>query len=218
MRQAPQIQARTDFLAPLLYRLFFGHCAGRLRSATRYLDGLRLLCYRLAASEWKGDLKMASLAFADPVSFEFAQSMIVRDERLDEALRRTACLDFSMLKEKLVEERGWTEEFAAEVEDLYRKFLALNARYPDRKVCPTGPIDDFWHAHILDTRAYAADCDLLFGRFLHHFPYFGMRGPDDRADLEQTFQESVELFIIHFGIDPTAGDTEARGCSSQRCP
>lgn len=161
---------------------------------------------------------MASLAFADPVSFEFAQSMIVRDERLDEALRRTARLDFTMLKKKLMEERGWTAEFAAEVEDLYRKFLALNVRYPDRKVCPTGPIDDFWHAHILDTRAYAADCDLLFGRFLHHFPYFGMRGPEDRADLEQTFQESVELFIIHFGIDPTAGDTEARGCSSQRCP
>jgi hypothetical protein len=161
---------------------------------------------------------MASLAFADPVSFEFAHSMIVRDERLDEALRRTARLDFTMLKEKLVEERGWTMEFADEVEDLYRKFLALNAYYPDRKVCPTGPVDDFWHAHILDTRAYAADCDLLFGRFLHHFPYFGMRGPADRADLEQTFQESVELFIIHFGIDPTAGDTEARGCSSQRCP
>jgi hypothetical protein len=161
---------------------------------------------------------MASLALADPVSLEFAQSKIVRDERLDEALRRTARLDFSLLKTKLVEERGWTVEFVDEVEDLYRKFLALNARYPDRKVCPTGPIDDFWHAHILDTRAYAADCDLLFGRFLHHFPYFGMRGPADRADLEQTFQESMELFIIHFGIDPTAGDTEARGCASQRCP
>jgi hypothetical protein len=161
---------------------------------------------------------MASLAFADSVSFEFAQSMIVRDEMLDAAIRRTARLDFGMLKKKLIEERGWTAEFADEVEDLYRKFLALNARYPGRKVCPTGPIDDFWHAHILDTRAYAADCDQVLGRFLHHFPYFGMRGPADRADLEQTFQESMELFIIHFGIDPTAGDTEARGCASQRCP
>jgi hypothetical protein len=161
---------------------------------------------------------MAALAFADPVSFEFAQSMVVQDGMLDEALRRAHRLDFTLLKTKLVEERGWTVELADEVEELYRKFLALNARYPDRKICPTGPIDDFWHAHILDTRAYAADCDLLFGRFLHHFPYFGMRGPADRADLEQTFQESVELFIIHFGIDPTAGDTEARGCASQRCP
>jgi hypothetical protein len=53
---------------------------------------------------------------------------------------------------------------------------------------------------------------------LHHFPYFGMRGPDDRADLERTFSESIDLFIRHYGIDPTAGDTQARGCSPQRCP
>lgn len=161
---------------------------------------------------------MASLAYADPVSFEFAQAMVVRDDMLAAALRRAQRLDFSMLKRKLVEEKGWTAEYADEVEELYHRFLALNARYPDRKICPTGPIDDFWHAHILDTRAYASDCDTLFGRFLHHFPYFGMRGADDRADLEATFQESVELFIIHFGIDPTSGDTEARGCASQRCP
>lgn len=161
---------------------------------------------------------MASLALADPVTFDFAQSLVNRDEILERALARARSLDFTMLKKKLVEERGWTAEFADEVEDLYVRFLALNARHPDRKVCPTGPIDDFWHAHILDTRAYAADCDHLFGRFLHHFPYFGMRGSEDRADLERTFEESVELFIIHFGIDPTSGDTEARGCASQRCP
>jgi hypothetical protein len=45
-----------------------------------------------------------------------------------------------------------------------------------------------------------------------------MRGPEDLALLEDTFEKSVELFITHFGIDPTAGDTVARGCSSQRCP
>jgi hypothetical protein len=176
--------------------------------------------YGIASRHANGrmDFEMASLAIADPVSYEFAQSLVVRDAFLDNALRQAERLDFGMLKEKLAEERGWTQEFADEVEDLYRKFLALNARYPDRKICPTGPIDDFWHAHILDTRAYAAACESLLGRFLHHFPYFGMRGEDDRADLERTFRESVELFIIHYGIDPTSGDTEARGCSSQRCP
>jgi hypothetical protein len=45
-----------------------------------------------------------------------------------------------------------------------------------------------------------------------------MRGPDDRAALEDAFRESVEMFIVHFGIDPTAGDVLARSCSSQRCP
>jgi hypothetical protein len=154
----------------------------------------------------------------DPVSFEAAQAMITSDAALRDALERVNQLDFSMLKRKMIEEHGWTSEFCDEAESLYRRFLALNVRYPDRKICPTGPIDAFWHAHILDTRAYMRDCGLILGEYLHHFPYFGMRGSEDHAALEEAFRESVELFIIHFGIDPTAGDTLARSCSSQRCP
>lgn len=153
-----------------------------------------------------------------PMTFDQVQRLVEVDPALEAAVARVAELDFTMLRQKLVEEQGWTTETCAEVEDLYRRFLALNVRYPDQKICPTGPIDEFWHAHILDTRAYAADCDRLFGEFLHHFPYFGMRGPQDRADLEQAFSTSVELFIRHFGIDPTAGDMYARGCRPQRCP
>jgi hypothetical protein len=152
------------------------------------------------------------------VSFEGAQAMIASDDALRSALDRVNQLDFTMLKRKLMEEHGWTVEFCDEVESLYRKFLALNARYPDQKICPTGPIDSFWHAHILDTRAYAADCQVVFGQLLHHFPYFGMRGPEDQAALERAFRESVELFMWNFGIDPTGGDILARSCSSQRCP
>lgn len=161
---------------------------------------------------------MASANHAGLVTFEAAQRLTQSDPALDEALVRVSSIDFTMLKRKVVEERGWTPELCDEVEDLYRKFLALSARYADRKVCPTGPIDEFWHAHILDTWAYARDCEAVFGYYLHHYPYFGMRGLDDRAALENAFRASVELFIIHFGIDPTAGDTEARGCASQRCP
>ena len=147
-----------------------------------------------------------------------AQALVRTDEALDAAVRMVDTLDFSLLTRKLVEEKGWTLETCHEIEALYRKFLALNVRYPDRKICPTGPVDDFWHAHILDTEAYARACDALFGRFLHHFPYFGMRGPEDRADLEHAFAESVDLFIRHFGVDPTAGDTTARSCRPQNCP
>jgi hypothetical protein len=155
---------------------------------------------------------------AAPVSFEAAHAMIARDVILQDAVERVKRLDFTMLKRKLVEENEWTWEFCEEVESLYRDFLALNARYPDRKICPTGPIDEFWHAHIIDTRAYMEDCEFVFGKYLHHFPYFGMRGSDDRAALEDAFRNSRELFIVHFGIDPAGGDMLARGCSSQRCP
>lgn len=145
-------------------------------------------------------------------------ALVDRDEDIEKALERVSALDFTMLKAKLCRDEELTKEECDEIEDLYRKFLALNMRYPDRKICPTGPIDLFWHAHILDTRAYAQDCNALFGRMLHHFPYFGMRGSEDRRDLEQTFASSIELFIRHFGIDPTRGDNEARSCRSQNCP
>lgn len=155
---------------------------------------------------------------ANPVTFQGAQALVQHDSVLDAAIESVACLDFSMLKMKLVTEDGWMPEACEEAEDLYRKFLALNVRYPDTKICPNGPTDDFWHAHILDTRKYAEDCQALFNGLLHHYPYFGLRGPDDKADLERAFAGTTDLFIRHFGIDPTAGDCVARSCSPQSCP
>lgn len=151
-------------------------------------------------------------------TYSDCQEHVHSSRAITEAVARVAELDFTMLESKLEVEKGWTREYIDQVEDLYRKFLALNVVYPDRKICPTGPIDEFWHAHILDTRAYHADCHKLFGEFLHHFPYFGMRGPDDRDALDAAFDHSRALFIQHFGIDPCGGEVEARGCSPQRCP
>ena len=161
---------------------------------------------------------MVEPKFARPLSWEESQGLTEMTPELEAALQRVAEIDFSLLKRKLGDEKGWSPEYQSEVEGLYRQFLALNMIYPDRKICPTGPVDEFWHAHILDTRAYVRDCELLFGSFLHHFPYFGMRGPEDRAALQSAFDESRALFIRHFGIDPCGGETQARGCSPQRCP
>ncbi len=158
------------------------------------------------------------MSAAAALTLDQAHALLIADPALAPALSRVQALDFTALKRKLVADKGWTAETCAEVEDLYRKFLALTMLYPDRDICPTGPIDDFWHAHILDTWAYAQDCDLLFGRFLHHFPYFGLRGTQDREDLEQAFAATVDLFIRHYGIDPTAGDAQARSCRPQNCP
>jgi hypothetical protein len=155
---------------------------------------------------------------ARAMTFEDAQGLVQADARLDEALTRVRELDFTMLRMKLMTEKAWTRESCDEIEDLYRRFLALNIRYPGRKICPSGPIDDFWHAHILDTRKYEQDCQKLFGGMLHHYPYFGLRGPDDEAALDRAFADSVELFITHFGIDPSAGDSRARSCRPQKCP
>ena len=161
---------------------------------------------------------MVDPKFVRPLTWEESQGLTEMTPDLEVALQRVAELDFSLLKRKLGEEKGWSPEYQSEVEGLYRQFLALNVIYPERKICPTGPIDEFWHAHILDTHAYVRDCEFLFGGFLHHFPYFGMRGPEDRAALQSAFDESRSLFVRHFGVDPCGGETQARGCSPQRCP
>jgi hypothetical protein len=161
---------------------------------------------------------MAKFGHARPLNWDECQNYSELGRDLELALNKVSSLDFTMLKQKLGQEKGWSVEYQEEVEDLYQRFLALNIIYPEQKICPTGPIDEFWHAHILDTRAYEQDCNYLFGYFLHHFPYFGMRGADDYAALQMAFDSSRELFIRHFGIDPCGGDAQARGCSPQRCP
>lgn len=62
--------------------------------------------------------------------------------------------------------RQWADEAVRE----YQRFLILKALHPDKILRPDAIVDDLWHAHILDTRAYAEDCDRIFGAFLHHDP------------------------------------------------
>ena len=47
-----------------------------------------------------------------------------------------------------------------------------------------------WHAHILDTAAYRADCDAIFGQYLDHLSYFGIRGDQDPWDLEDAYADT----------------------------
>ena len=82
-------------------------------------------------------------------------------------------------------------------------------------IVPSKEVDGFWHQHILDTRKYAEDCDTLFGFFLHHFPYFGMRGVQDEANLAAAFAETRRIYEATFGESfPVAQDAQAEECSS----
>lgn len=111
-------------------------------------------------------------------------------------------IDFSMVKLKLRDKEdglGWTQEKADYAEREYIRFLGLKRKYLDKDIVPNKDIDLFWHQHILDTQKYAEDCDVIFGYFLHHFPYFGIRDEADKKDLENAFEETKELYFQHFG-------------------
>jgi len=131
------------------------------------------------------------------------------------ALRSIAQLDFSMIRMKLSdvnEGMGWSTEKLDFVEDRYRKFLTLNLLYPDLDIVPTSDIDTFWHAHILDTEKYQEDCSRVFGRMLHHFPYFGMRSERDAQDLKDAFEETGRLWVVNFSEAYSVDDENPEKC------
>lgn len=131
---------------------------------------------------------------------------------------RIDALDLSMVKLKLQdpeEGSGWSSEYCERVEVEYRRYLMLTGSYPDEAVVPSKIIDAFWHGHILDTQAYGADCAMVFGYFLHHFPYFGMRDADDAAALGHAYDRTLELYGVHFGPPPL--DLWQRS-GAARCP
>lgn len=111
-------------------------------------------------------------------------------------------LDLDPIKVKLMdaeEGQGWTREYADAMEVAYKRFLTLLVKYPETTVAPSKEIDKFWHAHILDTLKYAEDCQQVFGYFLHHFPYFGLRGEADAAQLAQAGEAMERLYREEFG-------------------
>src|SRR5690606_13855481 len=96
-------------------------------------------------------------------------------------------LDIEAIKYKLVKEAGWDVARADRVGVLYKGFLLLHILRPREMHIPTLEIDEMWHAHILDTAKYMRDCHELFGSYLHHFPYVGLRGEEDAAFADQSF-------------------------------
>lgn len=125
---------------------------------------------------------------------------------LDAAVEYINSMDFSEIQEKLLSEdpllcRRWSR---LEVEvgiQYYRNFLFLNKKY--LSVYPVLPplleVDEIWHHHILDTRRYTKDSVAIFGRYFHHYPYFGTRSTDDLQNLNVAFEKVQMLHEFEFG-------------------
>lgn len=101
----------------------------------------------------------------------------------------------------------------------YRRFLDLKKIYPAISFVPSKLVDKIWHAHILDTQAYREDCLAVFGKFIDHFPYFGIYGKDDYSNLQDAFKETISLYEKHFGPYPSASSLESNAarCQDHAC-
>lgn len=126
-------------------------------------------------------------------------------------------LDFTLVKLKIQDKEeglGWDATQCDEAEAGYKKFLALKRTYPEKEIVPNKQVDMFWHQHILDTQKYAEDCEIIFGYFMHHFPYFGMKDEDDMQNLIDAFDETSKLYLLHFSENFIG---EAPKCKAPKC-
>lgn len=112
-----------------------------------------------------------------------------------------ASIDLEMIKMKMSlpdEGEGWTKEQCDSAEIEYKRFLHLNKKFLKSAIVPTDVIDTMWHYHILDTRAYHKDCEKVFGGYFHHFPYFGLRGDEDKQNLIASFEKTKVIYEEEF--------------------
>lgn len=141
------------------------------------------------------------------------------DSQAQEALARLDdLLDLGNVKMKLAdsdEGPGLSSDYIELMEGEYRKFLALQLLYPEADIVPCKVVDEMWHRHILDTAAYREDCDTIFGRFLDHFPYFGMRGEEDAQALHDAYADTLDRYREAFGEPPA--DTWITVDASSKC-
>ena len=142
-------------------------------------------------------MEQTVLIYPDPISVERV-SYLINQKGIDPVI---ANLDLEMVKMKLREQEegeNWTHEQCDSAEIEYKRYLHLCKKY-GKGIVPNKIMDKVWHYHILDTRAYHKDCDTVFGHYLHHFPYFGMRGEQDAIDLKNSFLQTKEKYRETFG-------------------
>lgn len=108
-------------------------------------------------------------------------------------------IDFEPIIYRLMNEKKWTRRIAEHAVAMYQNYLYLKKIYGSEfTLPPSQQIDEVWHAHILHTEKYAADCKAIFGRFLHHNP--AMEGENlERFELD--FQTLQALHVKEFGYE-----------------
>lgn len=149
-------------------------------------------------------MEQTTLVYPDPISIERV-SYLMTQKGIEPEIAK---LDLEMVKMKLREaEEGenWTHEQCDSAEIEYKRYLQLCKKY-GKGIVPNKIMDKFWHYHILDTRVYHRDCNTVFGHYLHHFPYFGMRGEQDAIDLKNSFLETKERYLETFGEQIARGE------------
>lgn len=140
-------------------------------------------------------------------------------EAFDQAMTVTIDWNFKLAIEKIlqIKQGEWSLDRAQKAVDNYKRYMAVTKALGGVQLVPNGDIDEIWHIHILDTRAYMKDCNNLFGEYLHHYPYFGMLGEENEWQWLDVQSASESLWHELFGEALYGLDSVAQKCP-QACP
>jgi len=113
-------------------------------------------------------------------------------------------LDLESVKVRVMDAEtgeGWTREYADSIESAYKNYLTMLVKYQDEAddIVLSQDVDEFWHAHILQTMKYADDCQRVFGNFLHHNPHIGERTHADVEKRAEMMKKTLRLYQREFG-------------------
>ena len=122
------------------------------------------------------------------------------------------------------ENADWTTTRVDAAVAEYRKWLVLIAlnKFGKLGMC-SADVDKVWHAHILFTRKYAADCEALCGRFIHHQPTSEEEKlKRDRTSAKNTRAALLEIFGEVHPVRLLSGkagrfEDECDECSTKSC-
>lgn len=136
-----------------------------------------------------------------------------------EALTVTKKWNFDLAIKKIVELKPemWDLARAEKAVLDYQRYMALTKAMGGVQLVPNGDIDEVWHMHILDTRAYMQDCDDLFGEYLHHYPYFGMLDEENHQNWLDVQNQSEQIWQSLFDEPLYRNNSVAQKCP-QACP
>lgn len=117
-----------------------------------------------------------------------------------------------------------TEAVARSAAEEYKRFMAVvkvkKNMTSQMQAVPPRLIDLAWHEHIIDTEKYAADCQRVFGYYIHHLPT-DPDTPEKTEEAEAGYSQTVQTYTELFG-EPSkmwlrAPNDPKEGCCVPTC-
>ncbi|HEY6240813.1 MAG TPA: hypothetical protein VIW78_08240 [Burkholderiales bacterium] len=126
------------------------------------------------------------------------------DRPAEQVIAAIHALDLESVKIRAMDPKlgeGWTREYAEGIEQGYRTYLTMLAKYPDHAedILLSKDVDEFWHTHILQTMKYTDDCEAVFGKYLHHQPHVGEVTAADVEKRTALAEKTRRLYQREFG-------------------